>query len=90
MINSERILELFKEQPTVVDKEDASELPPCKEDLRFNLVHFSYEKRRLILQGLDFHCSPGTTATFVGESGGGKSTVFRLMFRFYNIMLGSI
>ncbi|KAF2748529.1 hypothetical protein M011DRAFT_493829 [Sporormia fimetaria CBS 119925] len=90
MINSERMLELFKEQPTVVDKEGATELPSCEGDLRFNDVHFSYDQRKPALQGLDFHCAPGTTTAFVGESGGGKSTVFRLLYRFYNPTSGSI
>lgn len=90
MINSERMLELFKEQPTVVDSPDAVTLPSCEGDLRFNDVHFSYDNRKPALQGLDFHCTPGTTTAFVGESGGGKSTVFRLLYRFYNTMSGSI
>lgn len=90
MINSERMLELFKEQPTVVDSPNAKTLPTCQGDLRFNDVHFSYDNRKPALQGLDFHCAPGTTTAFVGESGGGKSTVFRLLYRFYNIMSGSI
>ncbi|KAF2708181.1 hypothetical protein K504DRAFT_382379 [Pleomassaria siparia CBS 279.74] len=90
MINSERMLELFKEQPTVVDSPSAEKLYSCEGDLRFNDVHFSYDNRKPALQGLDFQCTPGTTTAFVGESGGGKSTVFRLMFRFYNTMSGSI
>jgi ABC-type transport system involved in Fe-S cluster assembly fused permease/ATPase subunit len=90
MINSERMLELFKEQPTVVDKEGAANLASCEGDLRFNDVHFSYDNRKPALQGLDFQCPPGTTTAFVGESGGGKSTVFRLLYRFYNITSGSI
>jgi len=90
LINSERMLELFKEQPTVVDKPDAKKLPSCTGDLRFNDVHFSYDERKPALTGLDFHCPPGTTTAFVGESGGGKSTVFRLMYRFYNTQSGSI
>lgn len=90
MINSERMLELFKEQPTVVDKEDAMPLPSCEGNLRFQDVHFSYDQRKPALTGLDFHCEPGTTTAFVGESGGGKSTVFRLLYRFYNIKAGSI
>jgi ABC-type transport system involved in Fe-S cluster assembly fused permease/ATPase subunit len=90
MINSERMLELFKEQPTVVDREDAETLGSCKGDLQFNNVHFSYDQRKPALQGLDFHCTPGTTTAFVGESGGGKSTVFRLLYRFYNTSSGSI
>ena len=90
MINSERMLELFKEKPTVVDKETAQTLPSSEGDLRFNDIHFSYDERKPALQGLDFHCEPGTTTAFVGESGGGKSTVFRLLYRFYNCQSGSI
>ncbi|KAJ4299932.1 ATP-binding cassette-type vacuolar membrane transporter Hmt1 [Kalmusia sp. IMI 367209] len=90
LINSERMLELFKEQPTVVDKPGAKTLPSCEGDLRFNDVHFSYDARKPALTGLDFVCPPGTTTAFVGESGGGKSTVFRLMYRFYNTQSGSI
>ncbi|KAH7406500.1 hypothetical protein DE146DRAFT_395126 [Phaeosphaeria sp. MPI-PUGE-AT-0046c] len=90
MINSERMLELFKEQPTVVDKEGATGLPTCEGQLRFQDVHFSYDQRKPALTGLDFYCTPGTTTAFVGESGGGKSTIFRLLYRFYNTLSGSI
>jgi ABC-type transport system involved in Fe-S cluster assembly fused permease/ATPase subunit len=84
------MLELFKERPTVVDKEDAIDLPSCQGQLRFQDVHFSYDQRKPALTGLDFYCTPGTTTAFVGESGGGKSTVFRLLYRFYNTLSGSI
>jgi ABC-type transport system involved in Fe-S cluster assembly fused permease/ATPase subunit len=90
MINSERMLELFKEKPTVIDKPDAKPLHACEGDIRFEDVHFAYDSRKHALQGLDFHCAPGTTTAFVGESGGGKSTVFRLLFRFYDIESGRI
>ncbi|KAF2755246.1 hypothetical protein EJ05DRAFT_442771 [Pseudovirgaria hyperparasitica] len=90
MINSERMLELFKEQPTVVDKAGAGQFPSCEGDIRFNNVHFTYDTRKPALQGLDFHCAPGTTTALVGESGGGKSTVFRILFRFYNAVSGNI
>jgi ABC-type transport system involved in Fe-S cluster assembly fused permease/ATPase subunit len=90
MIKSERMLELFKEQPTVVDKEGAKELLTCQGQLWFNDVHFSYDQRKPALTGLDFSCTPGTTTAFVGESGGGKSTIFRLVYRFYNARSGSI
>ena len=90
MINSERMLELFKEQPTVIDREDAQDLKYCEGNLKFSNVHFSYDNRKAALTGLDFECPPGTTTAFVGESGGGKSTVFRLLYRFYNTMSGSV
>ncbi|KEQ69959.1 hypothetical protein M436DRAFT_75713 [Aureobasidium namibiae CBS 147.97] len=90
MINSERMLELFKEEPTVVDAPGVTTLPSCEGDIRFNDVHFAYDARKPALKGLDFRCKPGTTTALVGESGGGKSTVFRLLFRFYNTESGTI
>ena len=90
MINSERMLELFKERPSVVDAPDAEELPSCQGEIRFNDVQFAYDPRKPALDGLNFRCAPGTTTALVGESGGGKSTVFRLLFRFYNLNHGSI
>ncbi|GFF76443.1 heavy metal tolerance protein [Aspergillus udagawae] len=90
LINSERMLELFREQPTVVDKPGAMPLAVCKGDIKFEDVEFAYDTRKPALNGLTFHCEPGTTTALVGESGGGKSTVFRLLFRFYNARNGHI
>ncbi|KAG9239021.1 putative heavy metal tolerance protein [Amylocarpus encephaloides] len=90
MISGERLLELFKEQPTVVDDPNATPMPACEGQISFQDVKFSYDNRRPALEGLTFTCRPGTTTAFVGESGGGKSTVFRLLFRFYNAQDGSI
>ena len=90
MINSERMLELFKERPNVVDEPLAQDLPYCLGQISFNDVSFAYDPRKPALNGLNFKCDPGTTTALVGESGGGKSTVFRLLFRFYNLGDGSI
>ncbi|PLN86241.1 putative vacuolar ABC heavy metal transporter [Aspergillus taichungensis] len=90
LINSERLLELFREQPTVVDSPYAKPLPMCKGDITFEDVEFAYDSRKPALNKLTFHCQPGTTTALVGESGGGKSTVFRLLFRFYNAEGGCI
>jgi ATP-binding cassette, subfamily B, vacuolar membrane transporter HMT1/ACLQ len=90
MISGERLLELFKEQPSVVDDPSAVAMPTCEGQIRFQNVKFSYDKRKPALEDLTFTCRPGTTTAFVGESGGGKSTVFRLLFRFYNAQDGSI
>ena len=90
MINAERMLELFKEQPTVVDGPTATDLPTCQGAIRFNDIKFAYDTRRPALNGLDFECAPGTTTALVGESGGGKSTIFRILFRFYNVTAGAI
>ncbi|KAK3332654.1 ABC transporter-like protein [Cercophora scortea] len=78
MISSERLLELFKIQPTVVDKPDAKPLLQCSGHVKWNNVGFTYSDDNSgagrALHNLSFECKPGTTTAFVGESGGGKST----------------
>jgi ATP-binding cassette, subfamily B, vacuolar membrane transporter HMT1/ACLQ len=90
LINAERMLELFKEQPTVVDRIDARKLESCDGDIIFDNVTFGYDKRKPALNSLSFRCKPGTTTALVGESGGGKTTVFRMLFRYYNPDIGQI
>ncbi|KAJ0116476.1 hypothetical protein J7T55_007456 [Diaporthe amygdali] len=89
MISGERLLELFKIQPNMVDKPGAPPLKDCQGHIRWNHVDFDYANSPA-LTDLTFECRPGTTTAFVGESGGGKSTIFRLMFRYYNCKSGSI
>lgn len=90
MISGERLLELFKIQPTVVDTPQAKPLENFTGHIRWNNVNFSYDRRRPALRNISFECLPGTTTAFVGESGGGKSTLFRHMFRYYDCDEGSI
>lgn len=90
MINAERMLELFKEKPTVVDGPNVRPLTSCQGEIRFEDVYFSYNGRRPALTGLSFTARPGTKTALVGESGGGKSTIFRLLFRFYDVIAGHI
>ena len=90
LINAERMLELFKEQPLVNDSPEAEDMATCDGDIIFDNVTFSYDGRRDAVSNLSFHCPAGTTTALVGESGGGKSTVMRLMFRYYNPSSGSI
>ncbi|KAF3920834.1 hypothetical protein ABW21_db0200570 [Orbilia brochopaga] len=90
MINSERMLELFREKPTVVDETKAKRLSRCDGHITFDNVHFAYDERKPALRGLSFDAEPGTTTAFVGESGGGKTTILRLLFRFYNASSGAV
>ncbi|KAG0153661.1 hypothetical protein PDIDSM_719402 [Penicillium digitatum] len=90
LINAERLLELFRVRPSVVDAPSATPLAVCHGRITFNDVQFSYDTRKPALNGLTFDCKPGTTTALVGESGGGKSTIFRLLYRFYNPTGGSL
>lgn len=89
MISGERLLELFKIQPNMVDKPGVPPLENCQGHIEWKNVDFDYANSPA-LRDLSFECRPGTTTAFVGESGGGKSTIFRLMFRYYNCKAGNI
>lgn len=51
--------------------------------IKFEDVHFSYESGKEVLSGISFEANPGTVTALVGPSGGGKTTVFSLLERFY-------
>lgn len=90
LINTERMLELFKTRPTVFDTSFATPMSECDGEILFQNVDFAYDPRKPVLNGLTFSCEPGTTTALVGESGVGKSTIFQLFFRFFNAQNGKI
>src|SRR5271170_2246645 len=90
LVDAERMLELFTQEPTIKDKPDAKDLVVSDGEIRFEHVNFSYDKRREALKDLGFVAPPGRTVALVGESGGGKSTILRLLFRFYDVDEGGI
>ena len=74
----------------IVDAPDAAPMRVGNGHLRFENVRFAYDEDREILQGIDLDVPPGTTCAIVGSSGAGKSTVARLLFRFYDLTGGRI
>ncbi|KAI0879729.1 hypothetical protein GGS24DRAFT_10279 [Hypoxylon argillaceum] len=90
MISGERLLELFKQRPSVVDRPGVKVMASCSGRVEFSKVKFAYDKRKPALRNLTFECRPGTTTALVGESGGGKSTLFRLLYRYFNCQDGNI
>ena len=90
--SADRIYEILDEQPTVTDSPGAVDLQDVRGDIRFNHVDFSYnpEDERLVLADFDLHIAPGETVALVGRTGAGKSTVARLLTRFYDVNAGSI
>ncbi|KAF2677302.1 hypothetical protein K458DRAFT_436767 [Lentithecium fluviatile CBS 122367] len=90
LVDSERMLDLFKEKPTIVDAEDACELADCQGRISFSNVSFAYDQRKPAIQDMSFVAEPGTSTAIVGESGSGKSTLLKLLFRFYDVGSGSI
>lgn len=90
LANISRMFALLDNQPAVVDVDNAPALKIDNAGIRFNNVMFSYRPDRPILRGVDFAIKPGQTVAVVGASGAGKSTISRLLFRFYDVQQGSI
>ena len=79
------------EQPAEVnDKPDAAVLKVSGGEVVFDNVYFGYEAARPILKGVDLPVPAGQTVAIVGSSGSGKSTMGRLLFRFYDVGDGAI
>lgn len=86
----ERMFSLLAAHREVADAPCAANLPigPC--EVSFEQVSFAYEPKRQILFDLSFTIPAGHTVAVVGASGGGKSTLARLLFRFYDVGSGAI
>jgi ATP-binding cassette, subfamily B, bacterial len=86
-----RIYEILDEQPTVVDRPGAIDLVDVKGDVRFESVGFSYGPDLPdVVSDFDLHLSEGETVALVGSTGTGKSTVARLLARFYDVTSGAV
>ncbi len=90
IINMDRIVELLRREPEVVDRGDATELAVPRGAIAFDDVAFHYDQERPILRGLSFQVEPGQKVAIVGPSGAGKSTLARLLLRFYDVQQGVI
>ncbi|CAA9416973.1 MAG: Heterodimeric efflux ABC transporter, permease/ATP-binding subunit 2 [uncultured Propionibacteriaceae bacterium] len=75
---------VLEEQPTVKEPTDPVPLPDAKGDVRFEKVWFSYVDDRPVLPGLDLTVPRGQTVALVGTTGAGKTTIAKLMARFYD------
>ena len=84
------LLEVMKINPEIVDGHDAKSLKIKGGEIKFRNVSFSYEKDREILKNLSFTINSGTSTAIVGPTGAGKSTLSKLLFRFYDVTEGSI
>jgi ABC-type multidrug transport system fused ATPase/permease subunit len=86
----DRITDVLAEEPDVVDSPDASPLPPVTGSVRFEHVRFGYGELPDVLHDLDIEVAPGTTVALVGHTGAGKSTIAKLLARFYDPREGRI
>ncbi len=90
MAVSERIFRLLDTQPTIQDIPDAHQLQEVEGRVTFDDVRFSYKDDEPVLRGITLSAEPGERIAFVGETGAGKSTIIRLLARFFDIDSGTI
>ena len=84
-----RIFEILDKEPEITDLKNTVTLKNPKGQLQFDNVHFSYGDEP-VLAGLNFNVESGETVAIVGRTGAGKSTVVRLLSRFYELSSGNI
>ncbi len=87
---SKRLFELLDTQSDVLNLPNAQIMPPISGRVEFNETCFHYRKDREILKNISFNIDPGQTVALVGPSGAGKTTLIRLLHRFYDPTKGEI
>ncbi|MDX6413925.1 MAG: ATP-binding cassette, subfamily multidrug efflux pump, partial [Gaiellaceae bacterium] len=86
----DKIMDVMDEEPEVLDRDGAIALPEVGGHVQFEDVHFSYGTGTEVLHGLDLDVPAGTTVALVGHTGAGKSTIAKLLARFYDPTEGRI
>ena len=91
LIAAENLFEFLDRQSELVDSPDAVELERTPMRVTLDHISFAYNKRDgNVLHNVSLEIRPGTICAFVGPSGGGKSTIFNLIDRFYDPQKGSV
>ncbi len=85
-----KLRNLLSTEPSVVESPDAVELPPIEGTIEFRDVTFGYAADSPVLKGISLRIAPGESIAFVGETGAGKSTIAKLITRFYEPQAGTI
>jgi len=87
---AERIFDLMDEEPEIVDKKDAIDLPKVQGSVVFEKVWAEYNRGESVLLGIDIEAKPGQTVAIVGPTGAGKSTIIKLLPRFWDVSAGRV
>jgi len=88
--SAERIFNLIDTEPDVKNRSKTLDTDTIQGDIRFENVHFHYEKDDPVIRGMNFHVKLGEMVALVGPTGGGKTTIVNLLCRFYEPTEGTI
>lgn len=86
----QRIFDFLNTPQAIKDIDNPTELKKFSDSIRFQNVSFSYDQSDTIINNLSFTLKKGKTYAFVGESGGGKSTILQLLLRMYDVTNGEV
>jgi len=87
---AERIFDLLDEQPDITDRPEAIDLPKAAGHIQFINVSAAYNPDEPVLSELNIEALPGETVAIVGPTGAGKTTIIKLIPRFWDVTEGSV
>ena len=90
LVDMSEMFDLLEQPAELVDAKSATELKLKGGHISIKNIAFGYDKKRTIIKDVSLEINPGETVAIVGSSGSGKSTIGRLLFRFYDVQKGSI
>ena len=90
LVDMSEMFDLLEQPAELVDAKSAKKLKLKGGNISIKNIAFGYDEKRPIIKDVSLEINPGETVAIVGSSGSGKSTIGRLLFRFYDVQKGSI